>query len=152
MYVYVYIYIYIYISFKKCLHSRVPGGFSRDPMRCLSGRFQLCAPSKLLLFTVLELCHPSKTQAKRSVAQGFTEKHDTFGTFSLQSWPWPPGSQFPPFSRWGPRWPRPRSGQKKIKLTLFRLEKKTSKSEARHSKMESQSHPKLMQKTWKNEV
>ena len=90
---------------KQCLHSRVPGGFSSDPVRGSPGRFGLRGTEFSLIFTVLGDTYLRPSAAKWGVASSNAVKQYCFGTFlplasrwSLgdSGWLWvPPGSKIP---------------------------------------------------------
>ena len=63
---------------KPCLHSRVPGGFSSDPVRGSMGFRQVCARHVCMLFTVLRPCRLRHSAAKWSPMASNREKHNGY--------------------------------------------------------------------------
>ena len=63
---------------KQCLHSRVPGGFSSDPVRARTGFRQVYARHFCVLFTVLGPCRLRHSAAKWSLMASNRVKHNGF--------------------------------------------------------------------------
>ena len=74
---------------KQCLHSRVPGGFSSDPVRGRTGFRRVCGRHVCVLFTVLRPCRLRHSAAKWSPMASNREKHNGFHDFPLPGPTWP---------------------------------------------------------------
>ena len=66
---------------KQCLHSRVPGGFSSDPVRGRPGFSQVSVHHVCVLFTVLRPCRLRHSAAKWSTL------NNTMVSFDFQDFP-----------------------------------------------------------------
>ena len=71
------------------MHSRVPGGFSSDPVRGSTGFRQVYARHVCVLFTVLRPCRLGHSAAKWSLVASNREKHRGFHDFRLPGPTWP---------------------------------------------------------------
>ena len=74
---------------KQCLHSRVPGGFSSDSVRGVTGCRRVCVRHVCVLFMVLRPCRLRFVYAKWSSMASNTEKHNGFHDFPLPGPTWP---------------------------------------------------------------